>query len=1363
MASDARARANVPRRAVKQTTNGMDSYHRYVAKSNTPLPEDSPNDAAERPYTGHFQSFSTPHPSILTASSPSSSGDGDGDTLVEQKIPEIKIISPVPSPSARPRYSLTPRQSNFPAAQRLAVPLPRQPPPAQQAPLPTTRPFQLTQPPAPLPPSTADSDDLRKRDGLLDVALPWRPFYLQRRVLSSFAVLFAGLLVTVEAVLDLSNKRGGLGSPDHGFRYLWQYGSAFIFTCIAALWARPEHQARASAPWLRMAKGPASVDRTLMLDYVSLSEPWTIAKATKNRDWLVATTASVGLTLKIIVVIAVALVSPTFQIVKARGTSLNLNNAFANDPNGLLNAGALPFFTMTALQTKGLSFPDGTSKEFAFQSFSADLATATTAELRTNVDGFESDIECEPAQLNLTGVQYIQAGDAQLNVTVSTASCLLAQTIPNYQLVSAMTLPTFFVAFQAGYCGNSPAPDDGRVVVMAGAITIDQSTVPTDNSVFDVPISGSVTKSAALICRPTYSLTRVHVIKNSTQLIKIERRRKAANRTLSAVHPWDVVQGHFNSYPTDSQILGAMPSVGSRYPGVAAVASDPVMNSAVAMEVKDHGVPPIDTFLRPENLTQISTAYWRQYTALVARSSLMVEAQEKSTGTAILIGERLNVRPIPAHLLSGLLGFVLALVLAATALAPATGFLPRDPNTIINMATLLAHSRQLLQCLRGSGAGDATTVQERLLGTNYYTGVEPYEKAEKTARGYFKIFGGAPPPQSTPPEFVQTDGWSHPLPLNPWARLAAVVTMIAMIACLEVVLRISEAHSGVATIKANTDRHFLWTTGTGVIFGLVVLYLASADCATRFLAPYARLKEGGSFETTVDMDFMDKSKPRILYDAVKSNNIAVAFTTTALVVASLLATFSGALYSTTPIPSRRPVSLRALDTFVNASAACATCTTDTLLASLILDANLTFPSFTFEDLNFNTLRLTEPLSAKDGAGTILVTLPALRSTLDCRLYPQSEINANFTIPELPNQQLSRSMKVDVAGEPCVDTSITSSAVLPPGVAASSVFGVATSRSASAGQCSDFTYVWGQLSDATPAQVGYISAMGCNETLQMVQARVRLTGESLHLDPTYPPVVHEATARRVTLNLLPLQYGLLANLPTGNQLDPFFSSLVTSRFAVPAGNLGDPGLGKSGLVADAIVRQHGILRAQNLNINSRRRVPDVDGDDAADIPAMLESTSVTSLRRLVQDRASTRIIQSVLALLAALTLVAWLLTPGTDAIVPRSPCSIASAAALLADGNVFGFLGRGAEWQATDEMKRSFLDGSRAMGFKMGWERVRRRRGVEDLAGPARDDDMTYGINVKRGGGWGGGEDVGLGILARVNGAQRAFVRGWGRS
>ena len=69
-------------------------------------------------------------------------------------------------------------------------------------------------------------------------------------------------------------------------------------------------------------------------------------------------------------------------------------------------------------------------------------------------------------------------------------------------------------------------------------------------------------------------------------------------------------------------------------------------------------------------------------------------------------------------------------------------------------------------------------------------------------------------------------------------------------------------------------------------------------------------------------------------------------------------------------------------------------------------------------------------------------------------------------------------------------------------------------------------------------------------------------------------------------------------------------------------------------------------------------------------------------------------------------------------------------------------------------------------MKMGWEKVRRRRREEDRGlwgvGAGRNEEKAFAISVARAGGWGGGEEVGLGIVARVGMGQRGFVRGWSR-
>ena len=104
--------------------------------------------------------------------------------------------------------------------------------------------------------------------------------------------------------------------------------------------------------------------------------------------------------------------------------------------------------------------------------------------------------------------------------------------------------------------------------------------------------------------------------------------------------------------------------------------------------------------------------------------------------------------------------------------------------------------------------------------------------------------------------------------------------------------------------------------------------------------------------------------------------------------------------------------------------------------------------------------------------------------------------------------------------------------------------------------------------------------------------------------------------------------------------------------------------------------------------------------------------------------------------------------------------------FLADGNIFGLLGRGAEWQSTGKLRAFFKDGMHVtMRFRVGWDQLRRRRREETLAtwgmNGSCPKDQVFAISAVRTGGWGGGEGVGLGLQARVGYAHRSHVRDWG--
>ncbi|KAL1870265.1 hypothetical protein VTK73DRAFT_2784 [Phialemonium thermophilum] len=267
------------------------------------------------------------------------------------------------------------------------------------------------------------------------------------------------------------------------------------------------------------------------------------------------------------------------------------------------------------------------------------------------------------------------------------------------------------------------------------------------------------------------------------------------------------------------------------------------------------------------------------------------------------------------------------------------------------------------------------------------------------------------------------------------------------------------------------------------------------------------------------------------------------------------------------------------------------------------------------------------------------------------------------------------------------------------------------------------YAWVQLKDANSHKtiVKALSVMACNETVEQVQTALSLFDPSLRVLESHSPGVDSSGAIPVDVRGLLFNsgdlYDQLLNLSTPHLLDPFFASLIHSRYAIPDTDLGSVAPGDIQHVVSAITKQHGIIRTQML---AALRHQTMDAADNANATSGVVSATLTSpstkppRRRVVQDPTATRALQILLAATALLgCVVAWAALPRTD-ILPSSSAagggSIAAAAALLADGSVLGMLGRVAEWQPTEYLRDAFVDGAQEpMAFRLGWW-VPRRRG-----------------------------------------------------
>jgi hypothetical protein len=903
----------------------------------------------------------------------------------------------------------------------------------------------------------------------VDDAFPWRPFYLQRRILCAFATIFAAVIISLEALLGISNRDNGLATSSLGIPNVWRYGPVAILTVVATAWSRVDFQSKLAAPWERMARGPASADETLLLDYVSMCQPVSVVRAIRNGDLAVAAVSTISLVLKLSIILSTALTTITpFSV---------------QDP-------------LVALETSGT--------------------------------------------------------------------------------------------------------------------------------------------------------------------------------------------------------LGE---------------------------------------------------------------------------TAVLVGDRLIVQPLAVQLVVATLVLAILLVLVPVFAVPPKGFLPMNPNTILGTATLLAHSKSILQNLRGLGAGDMPTIQNRMKAGQYRTTVEYYGSKSFDSTAFIVL--------SESTEDVTADGdepyaaGKHPIALLPISRISILLVIVGIIAILENTLRLSKENAGIGDAQDDKYLYFAWASVPALVLTMVSTFLDSMDTSARVVAPYINLKGGASFSSTIGLNLTDRSTPLAIFKSFQTRNFATLLLAMAALAGSFLATVTSSLFEEMLFTNTVTSELQIQNSFTNEGGSITNNTINdgVTTAMQILQGNLPYPAFTFEDLAFPGMELSSSLPNDVGslnASSIMTsaTVPAIRARLTCRLYDQSNIVTNLTLggSDLAGLGKINPLRITIQGEECNfgTSELTSShleVALGTAVPDQLLFG--TDEGPAKVGCSDVYFAWGNLSFASDPPVIAISALACNETNEAVDVATTFFGTELAIDPSFPPLPIESSVRNTTA--LVDHDAIVLDQPSDvtssvNRLNPTFAVLTTSRYAIPVDLLGD--MSHAETVADALRFQHNIIRTQLTSAtlrapanttNSTLADPPVDiaeGHDAVSIPA--NTTDSKGSRRVVQDEISTRLIQGFLGAIVFMSLVAWILMPGTD-VLPRSPTSIASVAALFADShNFFGLLPRGAQWMGKDAVKRAFAD---AEGFKMGYAPLRRRLGERGRG------NERYMIHVLRAGGWRGGAEVGLGLQARVGKGHKAFVRG----
>ncbi|XEV02132.1 hypothetical protein FSHL1_007419 [Fusarium sambucinum] len=1191
-----------------------------------------------------------------------------------------------------------------------------------------------------------------------EVELPWRPVFLHRRILVLYAIAIAALIAGVQIALQLSERNDGLREADDASRYLWQYGTTLVFIVVAAFWNRVEFQASASMPWILMLNNQTDVDKSLLLDYVSLSGPMAIIKAVRNRDWLVATPVLAGIIFKLIIIFSTAFVTPRVITVARYESAITVQNKFPNSVSGLENIGSLPYFTLAALAADNITFPNGVTPRAAYTPFSSDVTELIA--ITADVDGFIGGMECEEAELTLDSMRLVEGGSLALNVTVSETGCSSEQALTSTKLASTKDrdLSRAFLTFQPASCGGSTKDDEQRIAVMSGILDFDIDQLTKQSKTSNGRLNGTLSSSSGFLCKPKYDITTMRVSKTLETVLSATPNAQAENTTLDQVHPWTVARALFKSLETnEKQLLSA--SVNSSYDGDTIIHIDEAMSAALLLGSREGwDLPKVESLTDKDILNLLSENFYAQYSALIARYAMMEPSTSSKTAVASFIGRRLVVRPAPAYLITALLVLCLFLALATMWLVPKKGFLPRDPSTIVGMASVVAHSHPLVESLKGMGPAPNKVLGSRLEGSTYMSGAEGHEKLDSPNLGYFHIFGGKAPSATCQPQRYNSSTWRQPATLHGLIRLIYILVLACIIIGFEISLRLSHRNEGLRTMDDDAA-YLAWTIVPASVLLLVAMYMLSLEWWTRLLSPFSHLARRGNFDETVGLNLANALRHVAWRRALKIWDIAALTAITGGFVALLIVIASAPLFDPRPIEFDSSLPLRTEDFFANSLLSspddliCIDCTNDTILASLILAGNAPYPPFTFADLNLPTVSLVEDIESDDIV--VSARLTAIRPRMSCRLYKSDEISTNLTLEVELDDGTVNPLRVDLEGETCrgVGRQGSNNAIIgttrspssnqrTEDLSGSTVFGVGQGKTRSSSQCSDWIYIWGELDNlgSSDMSVGDINALACNETIEVVDVRAVFHGPELHLYPDHPPVPIEHTAQDTSVAIPELDYSTLVNVSSDGLLDSFFSMLNSSQFAVPGSTFGSSSADATNRTQSAILSQHGIIRAQSLNSKSRRHlssrgtfpivngttiVSGIDPDESVSqaVP-IISGSKMAGKVRLHQDEIATRVLQSLVGALMLLHITSWICWRRIR--LPRAPTTIASMTALLVDGNLFRSLPRAAQWQPDSELEAIFTEGDTPQRFEMGWDRRGRNRGRD---GRRKKDEGNFGIRA----------------------------------
>ncbi|KAH6890652.1 hypothetical protein B0T10DRAFT_548158 [Thelonectria olida] len=1157
-----------------------------------------------------------------------------------------------------------------------------------------------------------------------------RPVWLSKAALIAFTLLFTCCAVALIALHQAITTRNGIPLTVTSSEYSWTYGPTAVLVLILGLWRRVDYYFKATQPWRELLAGPAPLDTSLLLDYITPFQGTSMLRAFRQRHYPVAATILSFFLLKLIILVSTTLfvVGPTSHaatfLVEYKNV-FNVTNVWhspgyehENFYYGGSDKSVLDY--LAKLNNASTDEADWKPQQYlAMQRFATTAQTPNATSIQAPVDVFVPKITCEDATINLVD----RTGYTDWYVAWESATCRFnSSTLTACQDYPCIRSQKYARAFPWSR-GNCSSGVDGQLEIRY-AMAFAHYHLKFPDYVSTTLI---LENSTAVICKIDYGV----VSTNATHDLSTGRVTLSDGALSGETKPLSNLTSFDLSEMLATNIAQADDTLKDNSDD--AIFTE-FMRPLFQLIVAKLGNPADqNVLLQPGIFNQATTAVLEGLATTFAQESLLVNASSTSYAEGSIRETRLLTRP--AALWAMMVAFFLlaTICLLLVILVPSIPWLPIMSGSIAAHAALLRKSPSLLALLMDMGPYSGSKLRQNLQGMRFSMAKDP-------TNGVTLRVLGQHPAHIEP----RSEGTSERK--RPWMPLVARRPMIAltitlpilMIGLLEFLNQLSKSRNGLIYV-GDTDStvvsYVVRVTSTLAIFGIAAMF-DNLDFTITAFAPWSSLRSGSAeANRSVLFNLLSVSPFFVLPQSIRRRQFGAAASNLSTLIASTLTIVVSGLWILTGPATVERSSTASLGSWDQAWLSNSKDNGEAAVKlNVVRHKGATTPPEIWNGIVLPTISLPSSNSS-DRPANYTYDVRGLRPVLNCTVVPQQEVH---TRPYLISQILSANVTVPAE---CVKKASGEFAFFnfTYEVVAGDVTWMGRTwdlTESTAGHvsraCPSLGFLFGSVQGNYSDEID-ITGLVCSQGIEEVPVTVTYEGDAAwaQLSTTQRPRLASGKAwswRHGTAGAETLGFQITENLRKNlvrfvqegkdwANYDAFFDHLLFGPSAYNRTALA--GVQNVDKLISAVTRDYTEYMTYVINLNSRGNsnskksnlvsaVANVSSFSLAStdtVTTEITGTRSQEITRLGIHATSKLILQVQLAIVTVLGLAGYLLVGMRDTL-PRNPCNIASTMSFLAGSRLCdpkaGVLPRDAEF-----MNERQLD--RALGrwrFSLGWWKAR---------------------------------------------------------